>query len=107
MGADLNLDPDELRGVANDLTAVAGTMVQLTRHLQQCTGTAAHFGAPDTEGQLGVGFAAGREDLLTGLTRAGQLASALVDELRASVDRVVAADQHSAQQLQAAGEGMA
>jgi len=107
MGADLDLDPDGLRGVAHDLTAVADALAVLARHLQQCTTTAAHFGAPDAGGQLGAVFAAGREDAFTALARAGQLASTLVDELRASVDVAVDADQRSAQELRAAGEGMA
>ena len=106
MGADLDLDPDELRGVANDLTAVAEAMAQLARYLQQCTGTAAHFGAPDTEGRLSADFAAGRENVRTALICAGRLASTLADELRASVDLTVVADQHSAQELRAVGEGM-
>lgn len=107
MGADLDLDPDGLRGVANDLSTVADVMAVLTRHLQQCTATGADFGAPDAEGRLGADFIAGREDALAALVRAGQLASTLVDDLRASVDVAVAADQSNAQELRAVGEGTA
>ncbi|MFN2495293.1 MAG: hypothetical protein ABR608_05220 [Pseudonocardiaceae bacterium] len=107
MSAEVDLDPDRLRGVANELADLQVAVVALTRHLQQCTATAAHFGAPDAAGQLGTAFAASREDVRAALARVGQLVSTLADELRASADVAVAADQCSAQQLRAAGEGMA
>jgi hypothetical protein len=100
----MDLDPEGLRGVANDLAALRSGAARLAGFGRRCTVVAAHFGAPDADGRLGARFTSTREDLIADLVRAECSISALADELRASADVTAAADQHGARQLRSAGE---
>ena len=99
--AGVDLDPDAVRAVANDLGAVASAVGELRGHVEPATEVAAHFGAPDHGAVLAAELAGRCEDLLTALSRIGQLATTLAEELLTGADLVAAADEHSARGIRA------
>lgn len=102
MGAEVDLDPEALRGVADELAAVAVAVQTLSSHVTPGTGAAAHFGEPDAQRRLAAELAARCDDVIATLSRAGQLASTLAEELRACAQRVATADERSVHDLRAA-----
>lgn len=100
--ADVDLDLDALRSVADDLGAIGLAVQQLRGHVEPATVAAAHFGEPDTGGLLAAELAGRCDDVLIALSRVGQLASSLAEDLLAGADLVAAVDEYSARSIRAA-----
>ncbi|MGH3904548.1 MAG: hypothetical protein ACRDTE_10210 [Pseudonocardiaceae bacterium] len=102
MSAEVDLDPQALRGVADELAAVAVAVQTLSSHVAPGAGAATHFGEPDAQRRLAGELAAKCDDVIATLSHAGRLSSALAEELLACAQRVAAADERSAHDLRAA-----
>ena len=100
--AEVDLDPEALRGVADDLGAIGLAVQKLRGHVEPVTAAAAHFGEPDTDGRLAAELAGRCDEVLIALSRVGRLASALAEDLLAGADLEAAVDEHSARSIRAA-----
>ena len=100
--AEVDRDPPALRAVADDLGALAPAVHELRGHVEPATAAAAHFGAPDEGGALAAELAGCCDEVLIALSRVGQRATTLAEELLAGADLVAAADEHSARAVRTA-----